>query len=436
MDDANRRAMPPGGGVGGGAGAVLDRGDWRAQLPPEARERIVNKILEYLLRHHPVSNREGLQELNKIALRFEGTFYAAATCQSDYIWKISLKIWTMETKSQSTRPYALPSNPAGNSCEDSGKGKILNTPPSMASINNGLCHQKRARLPPSNQNENQNPVDYISQLPNDIIAHIFSFLTTKDAVKTSVLSKQWRSTWTSNQYMSFSLPPGSSWNPKSFIAFVDSVLLRCTAIQVKARADLVKGLLKRLHHVMKLVMGSWCLQALSLMGARDMFLPSLKCRHLILLGAAGHEGVPEAIAKILESTRLLEKLFIQTTCTPNSAIGLKAERAGCRVFAGEEFWNLVKWRIYQCLMHLRHVEIVDGGASLLAWEPVLSLLKFLLQNALWLDKIVINSTNSKSSQAFEPSPQLEVGRILLSHPKCSPSAKVILRYPFQGCPSV
>ncbi|KAK3431625.1 hypothetical protein EUGRSUZ_E03431 [Eucalyptus grandis] len=616
--------MPPGGGVGGGAGAVLDRGDWRAQLPPEARERIVNKILEYLLRHHPVSNREGLQELNKIALRFEGTFYAAATSQSDYIWKISLKIWTMETKSQSTRPYALPSNPAGNSCEDSaGKGKILNTPPSMASINNGLCHQKRARLPPSNQNENQNPVDYISQLPNDIIAHIFSFLTTKDAVKTSVLSKQWRSTWTSNQYMSFSLPPGSSWNPKSFIAFVDSVLLRCTAIQVKrflfdapylafmqssldtwlqfaimhdveevsitphywhyniyalpqilflcttlvslcvsqccfsvfsavnwcslkilrieyaelndegmvrvfsgspvleflelkscqgvkhimvesksfrelvidshefrpgqglmlkiwaprllklrllgnsqggdfsldevsslieaelnfnmeicaldkvkARADLVKGLLKRLHHVMKLVMGSWCLQALSLMGARDMFLPSLECRHLILLSTAGHKRVPEAIAKILESTRLLEKLFIQMTCTPNSAIGLKAERAGCRVFAGEEFWNLVKWRIYQCLMHLRHVEIVDGGASLLAWEPVLSLLKFLLQNALWLDKIVINSTNSKSSQAFEPSPQLEVGRILLSHPKCSPSAKVILRYPFQGCPSV
>ncbi|KAK2631664.1 hypothetical protein EUGRSUZ_L02613 [Eucalyptus grandis] len=141
--------------------------------------------------------------------------------------------------------------------------------------------------------------------------------------------------------------------------------------------DLVRGLLKRLHHVPKLVMGNWCLQ-----------------------------------------------------------IGLKAERAGCCLFAGEEFWNFVKWRIYQCLMHLRHVEIVDGGASLLAWEPVLSLLKFLLQNALLLDKIVIDSTNSKSSQAFEPSPLLEVARILLSHPKCSPSAKVILRYPFQGRPSV
>ncbi|KAF8029794.1 hypothetical protein BT93_E2275 [Corymbia citriodora subsp. variegata] len=196
--------------------------------------------------------------------------------------------------------------------------------------------------------------------------------------------------------------------------------------KVKAYADLVKGLLKRLHHVTKLVMGSWCLQVLSLMEARDMFLPSLECRHLILLGAAGHEGVPEAIAKILESTRLLEKLFLQTTCTPNDMIELNAESVRHRVFAGEEFWNFVKWRIYQCLMHLRHVEIVDCGANLLTWEPILSLLKFLLRNALWLDKIVINSTNSKSSRAVERSPLLEEARILQSHPKCSPGARVIL----------
>ncbi|KAK2631665.1 hypothetical protein EUGRSUZ_L02613 [Eucalyptus grandis] len=505
----------------------------------------------------------------------------------------------METERQSTIPNALPFNSAGSSSEDSAV--------------------KRARLPSSNQDETQNTVDYISQLPDAIILHIFSFMTTKDTIKTSVLSKRWRSTWTSNQYMSFSLPPGSSQKSKGFINFVDSVVSRCTAIKAKRflfdapclasmqssldrwlqfaiehgieevsvslhyrrhkvyvlprilfccttlvslrvsqccfsvfgtvnwcslktlriehaelnddgmvrvlsgspvleflelksclgvkhiviesksckelvidshefgddegltlkisaphllklrllgnsqggefrldevaslieaelnfdmegfaadDGDLVRGLLKRLHHVPKLVMGNWCLQVLWLMEARDIFLPPLECRHLILLSTAGHKRVPEAIAKILESTRLLEKLFIQMTCTPNSAIGLKAERAGCCLFAGEEFWNFVKWRIYQCLMHLRHVEIVDGGASLLAWEPVLSLLKFLLQNALLLDKIVIDSTNSKSSQAFEPSPLLEVARILLSHPKCSPSAKVILRYPFQGRPSV
>ncbi|XP_039168678.1 F-box/LRR-repeat protein At3g03360 isoform X6 [Eucalyptus grandis] len=400
MVNANWRPTRPGGGGGGGTEAALDEGCWRAQLPPRSRERIVDKI--------PI---------------FKGRY---------------LKILSMETERQGTIPNALPFNSAGSSSEDSAV--------------------KRARLPSSNQDETQNAVDYISQLPDAIIFHIFSFLTTKDTIKTSVLSKQWRSTWTSNQYMSFSLPPGGSQKSKGFIAFVDSVLSRYTAKKLKRflfdapcpasmRFSLgwwpqlaverdVEEVSASLDRWLQFAVEHDVEEALSLMEARDMFLPSLKCRHLILLGAAGHEGVPEAIAKILESTRLLEKLFLQMTCTPDSEIGLKAERAGCRVFAGEEFWNFVKWRIYHCLMHLRHVEIVDGGASLLAWEPVLSLLKFLLQNALWLDKIVIDSTNSKSSQASEPSPLLEVARILLSHPKCSPSAKVILRYPFQGCPSV
>ncbi|KAF7846717.1 hypothetical protein BT93_L3862 [Corymbia citriodora subsp. variegata] len=204
--------------------------------------------------------------------------------------------------------------------------------------------------------------------------------------------------------------------------------------KVEAYGDLVKGLLKRLRHVPKLVMGSWCLQVLSLMEAREVFLESLECRHLILLSAADREGVP-VIAKILESTPHLEKLFLQMTCMPNSMAESNAVRVGRCDFYGEEFWNSAKWRIYQCLMHLKHVEIADGGANSLAWEPVLSLLKFLLQNALWLDKMVIDSTNSKPSQAVDPWGLLEVARILLSHPKGSPNVKVILRYPSQGCPS-
>ncbi|XP_056171711.1 uncharacterized protein LOC115686687 [Syzygium oleosum] len=167
---------------------------------------------------------------------------------------------------------------------------------------------------------------------------------------------------------------------------------------------------------------------------REVFLPSLECRHLILLGAANHEGVP-VVAKIIESTLRLEKLFLQITCTPNSATESNAESVRCHDFDGEEFWNSAKWKIYQCLMHLKHVQIVDRGANSVAWEPVLSLLKFLLQNALWLDKIVIDSTNSESSRAVDPWGLLEVARILLSHPKRSLNATVILRYLSQGCPS-
>ncbi|KAJ3702116.1 hypothetical protein LUZ61_005821 [Rhynchospora tenuis] len=39
-------------------------------------------------------------------------------------------------------------------------------------------------------------IDRISSLPNDVLAHVLSFLSTRDAVRTCVLSKRWRNTWT------------------------------------------------------------------------------------------------------------------------------------------------------------------------------------------------------------------------------------------------
>ncbi|ONI00908.1 hypothetical protein PRUPE_6G111000 [Prunus persica] len=95
--------------------APMDAGDWRSQLQPDSRQRIVNKIMDTLKRHLPFSGHEGLQELKKIAVRFEEKIYTAATSQSDYLRKISLKMLTMETKSQNTMPNSLESNSAGNS---------------------------------------------------------------------------------------------------------------------------------------------------------------------------------------------------------------------------------------------------------------------------------------------------------------------------------
>ncbi|XP_022154411.1 mediator of RNA polymerase II transcription subunit 15a [Momordica charantia] len=103
MDTSNWR--PPQGGE-----PPLDSGDWRSQLQNDSRQRIVNKIMETLKRHLPVSGNEGLSELRKIAVRFEEKIYTAATSQSDYLRKISLKMLTMETKSQSSMGNPLPSN--------------------------------------------------------------------------------------------------------------------------------------------------------------------------------------------------------------------------------------------------------------------------------------------------------------------------------------
>ncbi|KAL9239902.1 hypothetical protein vseg_014177 [Gypsophila vaccaria] len=109
MDSSNWRppqsdAQPP---------PVVDGGDWRSQLQPDSRQRIVNKIMETLKRHLPFSGQEGLQELKQIAIRFEEKIYSAATSQPDYLRKISLKMLTMESKSQSALPNAVPANSAG-----------------------------------------------------------------------------------------------------------------------------------------------------------------------------------------------------------------------------------------------------------------------------------------------------------------------------------
>ncbi|XP_042426453.1 mediator of RNA polymerase II transcription subunit 15a-like isoform X2 [Zingiber officinale] len=75
-------------------------GDWKTQLHPEARQRIVNKIMDTLKRHLPISDSNGLNELQKIAIRFEEKIYTAAADQSDYLKRISQKMLSMEKKPQ------------------------------------------------------------------------------------------------------------------------------------------------------------------------------------------------------------------------------------------------------------------------------------------------------------------------------------------------
>ncbi|KAM7253956.1 hypothetical protein ACFE04_031638 [Oxalis oulophora] len=100
---------------------ALDPNDWRSQLQANSRGRIVNKVIDTLKSHLP-SSQEGINELRKIAVRFEEKIYAGATSQSDYLRKISLKMLTMENRSQTNT--ANPTNSAGNINKPSDSGSL------------------------------------------------------------------------------------------------------------------------------------------------------------------------------------------------------------------------------------------------------------------------------------------------------------------------
>ncbi|OAY36944.1 uncharacterized protein LOC110625810 [Manihot esculenta] len=92
-----------------GGEPAMDLRDWRVHLQPDSRRRIVSKIAETLMRHLPFSGEGGLQEIKKIAVRFEEKVYDSATSESDYLRKISLKMLTMENRTQDNVPSSAPS---------------------------------------------------------------------------------------------------------------------------------------------------------------------------------------------------------------------------------------------------------------------------------------------------------------------------------------
>ncbi|XP_050231945.1 F-box/FBD/LRR-repeat protein At5g56420-like [Mercurialis annua] len=78
---------------------------------------------------------------------------------------------------------------------------------------------------------NRKKIDRISQLPDCLLHHIFSFAVATDVVRTCVLSKRWRYLWTSCPYLNFTV--GYDSTEKYSINFINQVLLRRNSIPIK-----------------------------------------------------------------------------------------------------------------------------------------------------------------------------------------------------------
>ncbi|GLJ48141.1 hypothetical protein SUGI_1016610 [Cryptomeria japonica] len=78
------------------ANRIVTTTDWRIDLSPDSRNKIVNKIMYTLQKHMPFIGPDSMNECKKIALRFEEKMYAAAVDQQDYLRKISLKMLSLK----------------------------------------------------------------------------------------------------------------------------------------------------------------------------------------------------------------------------------------------------------------------------------------------------------------------------------------------------
>ncbi|KAF8106121.1 hypothetical protein N665_0147s0074 [Sinapis alba] len=161
MDNNNWRPSLPNGD------SAMETGDWRAQLPPDSRQKIVNKIMETLKKHLPYSGPEGINELRRIAARFEEKIFSGAVNQTDYLRKISMKMLTMETKSQNAAgtSSSIPAANNGTSMDSmpTNQGNLL-----PGTLPNNQSQAPQPLLPQTMQNNTASGMMGSSALPSSM----------------------------------------------------------------------------------------------------------------------------------------------------------------------------------------------------------------------------------------------------------------------------
>ncbi|EFJ16433.1 hypothetical protein SELMODRAFT_421987 [Selaginella moellendorffii] len=91
--------------------------DWRSGLCSDARNKIVERIMDTLQKHMPHNLPDGMNELLEIACRFEE--------RQDYIRRISVKMLSLEYKSSQNNSNAPPPNPSDASQMVSGTSSLM-----------------------------------------------------------------------------------------------------------------------------------------------------------------------------------------------------------------------------------------------------------------------------------------------------------------------
>ncbi|XP_048132440.1 F-box protein At5g03100-like [Rhodamnia argentea] len=198
--------------------------------------------------------------------------------------------------------------------------------------------------------------------------------------------------------------------------------------------DLVKGFFEKLHGVPTITIGGWCLQILSLLELEGLPSPFFKCQNLRLHGPVSQWDLP-GIAYLLKSSQCLEKLDIVLTDLPLQ-LELFEESAERLNFDEGDFLPSRKGNFEFLVKHLKRVEIIGFGANSFGSKHLLALIKFLLGEALVLEKLIIKTElptchGQKCLDAAVLSKLLGTSRNVLRYQRASKIAEVIFDYPFE-----
>ncbi|GLT52076.1 hypothetical protein SLA2020_254380 [Shorea laevis] len=180
------------------------------------------------------------------------------------------------------------------------------------------------------------------------------------------------------------------------------------------------ALLQKINHVEQLTIGIGCIQALSM--AEDRGLPSplfncnwkcltIKTPIILELNFPGMANFPR-MASLLQNAPNLEKLVVDRNSWFYGSVYLSLIHP-----TGENFQTSQE-RSFSCLLrHLKTIELVEPYIDAKYPGYLYEFLQFVLQNAMVLEKMVI------------PSWHYEAARKLLSFPRASPHAVILLSKP-------
>ncbi|KAF7847774.1 hypothetical protein BT93_L2585 [Corymbia citriodora subsp. variegata] len=201
-------------------------------------------------------------------------------------------------------------------------------------------------------------------------------------------------------------------------------------------SDQLRILLKQLQDVMTITIGSGCLKVLSTWEVMGMSYLSSSWHNIIVYSTLSKSDL-HGIAYLLRSSPLVERLVI---CIPDfKNVTFKNEDyLDLCDFYEKQYWPSQK-EFYCVPNHLKRVEIAGFELDKEKSKLLLALVKFLLEKAVGLEKMILDAELRISYQGLPIDPRdlgdlHDVIQLQEGCRRASRSAEVIVNYHFNGLP--